>query len=310
VVPTITTADGYYSAKYDAENDGWKAQFIKTNEDTVAINGNVQVPFGNQALGFAETIDGDRLSVNGNMTITGVLNGGTIACGGDVTSAGNVSANGINNAQDFNRPWLPDGILVASNVVQSSDQAFQPFYHNGLSQACTEYSVAINKAEANYNLDVYGYTGTYSLHMTGGYVSSESFWGVHVVRTSAATTPAVNTRLTTQYNSALINTGIWNSATGYITAPLAGFYQFSASVTASTANAAITVRKNATTVSNGTVVAGASSTTASGTTTSVNALVQMNVGDTLSVWTGAVSMTVGLNNTMACYLVMASSLVV
>jgi hypothetical protein len=363
VVPTVTTSTGFLSAKYDVENDAWIPHFVVTDGASAAFNSNVVVPYGTMAIGFANAVSGDGLSVAGNATVTGTINSGAIQCGDVMSSgavnayrvsatnvgigtnnpsarlevavndygsfqplnivntsqnkvvmscdaSGNLSANSVTNAQDLSRAWLPAGTLVASNIVQSCDQGFNAFYHNGGNQACTEYSVGICQDPPAYNLHVGGYTGTYSLHMTGGYISSDTFIGFHVLRTSAVTTPSINSILTgTHYNSAVSNSGLWKSTTGYITAPLAGYYQISVSVTAATASAAITIRKNTTTAAGGIVVAGASSTTASGTSTTVSALVQMAAGNTLSVWTGAVSMSVGQYNTLSCYLVMASSLV-
>ena len=144
---------------------------------------------------------------------------------------------------------------------------------------------------------------------TTGYVKG-AYVAFHAGRTSGPSAILPNTIITgnflTGWDNIIIANSAWNATTGFFTCPTTGIYSVSVSAWTSiyTGGIGFTIRRNATTSTNGIKYGGSSSSSAH-TTISTSVIVNCNSGDTISIWSNSIGLTIeGGYNSFSIYLLM------
>jgi hypothetical protein len=193
--------------------------------------------------------------------------------------------------------------LNATNLAISGTSA-----HTGTSTFTGNIGVGTTPSNnLSYKLDVNGYVKSKAIafHACAGV-----FRGTYLYPANTRITGIANQG----WDSILTDSGStgWNATTGVFTAQVAGYYMISASCWLNLVSMAFTIRKNATSSTTGTEYAGCSVINGAGVAApdraqnSAQAVVQMVINDTLSVWTASqgASITNSPATSISIYLIM------
>jgi hypothetical protein len=274
--------------------------FVTNGSERIRINSSGNVGIGKTNPGVALDVSGDINASNniigrGIENIFGPTNGPTVI-GSDPNAY--IFVGGRRNVS--NRSYIDFQVDASSSFITNT-RLIRGLGTNGdfdiINFGTGNLQFGTNATNARVVIDGAGNVGIgtttpdVKLDVTG-YIRG-TFVGFHTKYVNSTRTDLGNNVIVKAWDTILHNVGGgWDGSTGYFTAPISGYYTFTAVLYGNgvTANSSFTIRKEATSATSGTEYTGAYQNAPADTGNfsyiTATAVIQLNASETVSVWTG------------------------